>query len=91
MAGPNHLTPAYIRFGSRRMPVPKRKPVRIAAGAFFTVVGLVPPAPLHLLLPVGLVMLSIDFPRLRRLRRRAVVRIGRRRRPKLATALGATA
>jgi hypothetical protein len=70
--------PAFLRLGKRRIPVPRRRALRVGAGAVFTFIGIFPPAPLHLLLPVGLTMLSIDFPRLRRFRRRAIVRIGRR-------------
>jgi hypothetical protein len=83
--------PAYLRLGKRRIPVPRRKAARIATGACFTFIGLFPPAPLHLLLPVGLSMLSLDFPRLRRLRRRAIVRIGRRWNRKPLAPLGAPA
>jgi len=83
--------PAYVRLGGRRIRVPRRKAVRIATGASFTVAGMCPPGPLHLLLPVGLTLLSIDFPRLRRMRRRLEVRIGRARNPKTILPQGAPA
>lgn len=90
MTVPHQTGPAYVRLGNRRIRVPQRKSVRIAAGVSLTFVGLFPPAPLHLLFPVGLLMLSVDFPRLRRFRRKATVRIGRRRNPKqMAQPIGA--
>ncbi len=82
---------AYVRLGNKRIRVPRRKAVRIVAGVSLTFVGIFPPAPLHLLLPVGLTLLSIDFPRLRRMRRRLEVRIGRRRNPKTVLAQGMAA
>lgn len=80
------LPRVYVRVGNRRIPMPRRKAVRIAVGTFLTFFGIFPPAPLHALLPAGLLMLSVDFPRLRRLRRRMVVRIGRWRQPVPAAA-----
>jgi hypothetical protein len=71
--------PAYLRVGKRRIRIPKRRGVRIALGIALVIRGVLPPAG-FVLLPPALTLLSIDIPRIRRWRRRAVVWIGRRRR-----------
>jgi len=77
--------PAYLRVGSRRVRIPRRRGVRIALGLWLTIGGALPIPPGYVFVPVGIAILSIDFPRLRRWRRRLVVRIGRRRSKEKAT------
>jgi hypothetical protein len=69
----------YLRFGKLRLRVPRRRAVRVALGLALLVRGLLPPAG-PLLLPAALTLLSMDVPKLRRLRRRLLVRLGRLRR-----------
>ena len=56
---------AYLRFGKRRLRIPKRRSVRIALGIALVVRGVLPPAG-YILLPPALALLSIDIPRVRR-------------------------
>lgn len=89
----NDVPPAYLRVGSRRVRIPRRRGVRIALGLWLTIGGALPIPPGYVFVPIGIAILSIDFPRLRRWRRRLVVKVGRRRakegqhRPAAATAL----
>ena len=65
-----------LRFGRLRLPVPKTKVTRTTLGVGLIVLGLVPfvpPGPSAL----GLTYLSIDYAKLRRPRRKAVVMSGR--------------
>ncbi|MBV9570647.1 MAG: hypothetical protein JO056_05335 [Alphaproteobacteria bacterium] len=73
--------PAAIKFGSRRIPLPSSRPVRIALGIgllaggcmfFLPILGL-------WMFPLGLLVLSADLPLARRLRRRLEVWWGRRK------------
>ncbi len=73
---------AFIRLGKRRIPVPRRKRARVALGLWFTIGGALPFPPGFMFIPVGLTILSIDFPTLRRWRRRSTVWVGRRRKNK---------
>ncbi|WP_182085058.1 hypothetical protein [Aureimonas sp. ME7] len=68
----------------RRFQLPANRMARIAVGIAFIIGGIFSFLPVLGLwmLPLGLVVLSIDMPFVRRWRRRADVRIGRRRRPK---------
>ncbi|XSG81711.1 MAG: hypothetical protein ACPW61_11615 [Methyloligella sp. ZOD6] len=93
MSNPENPTPSYIRIGSRRIRVPRRKSVRVGMALTLIISGILPtpPGPVFTV-PMGLAILSIDYPRLRRFRRKAIVRLGRRRRArKSATVLGAPA
>lgn len=74
------LPPAFIRLGKRRIRVPRRKRTRVALGLWLTIGGALPIPPGYMFIPVGLTILSIDFPTLRRWRRRSTVWVGRRRR-----------
>jgi UPF0716 family protein affecting phage T7 exclusion len=78
----NRPPPAYLRLGTRRVRIPRRRGVRIALGLWLTIGGALPIPPGYVFVPVGLAILSIDFPKLRRWRRRGVVWIGRRRQRK---------
>ena len=77
-----NLSPAFIRLGKRRIPVPRRKGARVALGLWLTIGGALPIPPGYIFIPVGLTILSIDFPTLRRWRRRSTVWVGRRRQSK---------
>lgn len=76
--------PSYIRVGSRRIRVPRRKAVRVGMALTLIISGILPtpPGPVFTV-PMGLAILSIDYPRLRRFRRKALVRLGRRRQQRL--------
>lgn len=65
-------TRAYLRFGKRRLRIPKRRGVRIALGIALVIRGVLPPAG-YILLPPAFALLSIDLPRVRRWRRRMIV------------------
>jgi hypothetical protein len=75
-----------LTLGRYSVPIPKSKALRIALGIGLCLGGLLWFLPVLGLwmLPLGLLVLSIDFPPVRRLRRRAEVHWGRRRRPKRA-------
>ncbi|MCJ2188837.1 hypothetical protein MTR66_18700 [Novosphingobium sp. 2638] len=75
----NETARAYLRVGSRRVRIPRRRGTRIALGLWLTIGGALPIPPGYVFIPVGLAILSIDFPRLRRWRRRLAVGMGRRR------------
>ena len=64
---------------AHRIPMPRNKPGRVALGVAFVVGGILGFLPIlgFWMIPLGLYMLSHDFPRVRRFRRRAVVRFGR--------------
>lgn len=71
--------PSHIRLGKRRIPVPRTKPKRIGLALFLIVMGTIPIIPPGATsIPIGFTLLSMDFPRLRRPRRRMVVWGGRR-------------
>lgn len=84
--------PSYIKIGSRRVRVPRRKSVRVGMGLTLIISGILPtpPGPVFTV-PMGLAILSIDYPRLRRFRRKAIVRLGRRRQRKTPPPLVAPA
>ena len=68
-----------VRLGNRRISLPAARPARIAVGAGLIVGGTLGFLPIlgFWMLPLGLVVLSVDFPSVRRQRRRATVAIGR--------------
>jgi hypothetical protein len=70
--------PRHLAFGRFKLRVPGRRGLRLALGVGLLVRGLLPPAG-PVLLPAALTLLSMDVPRLRRLRRRLLVKLGRRR------------
>lgn len=75
-------TPVYLRIGKRRVRVPRKRGARIALGLWLTIGGALPIPPGYVFIPVGIAILSIDFPRLRRWRRRMTVKLGRRKQKK---------
>jgi len=73
--------PSTIRFGKFTMRVPGSPGLRTALGVALCVGGVLGFLPVlgFWMLPLGLLVLSIDFHPIRRLRRRTEVRWGRRR------------
>jgi hypothetical protein len=68
----------HLKIGRFKLRVPRRRGVRVALGLALLVRGLLPPAG-PVLLPAALTLLSMDVPRLRRVRRRLLVWLGRLR------------
>jgi hypothetical protein len=68
----------HLKIGRFKLRVPRRRGVRVVLGLALLVRGLLPPAG-PVLLPAALTLLSMDVPRLRRLRRRLLVWLGRLR------------
>ncbi len=84
-----------INFLGKRIPVPRNMLLRILLGLVLVVGGILGFLPVlgYWMIPVGLLILSIDFPVVRRFRRNATVRLGswfKRRWPKMAARLGMT-
>jgi hypothetical protein len=76
---------AYLRVGERKVPIPRTKAMRILLGTWFVIAGVIPLVPPGVgMLPVGFMLISIDYPRLRRPRRRMVVWGGRKLKALLA-------
>lgn len=69
-----------VRLWGRTMRLPRNRPLRVAMGIAFVAMGLVGFLPVvgFWMIPVGLVILSVDSPFARRARRRAEVWIMRR-------------
>jgi hypothetical protein len=69
-----------IRFGKRSVKLPENRLARIAIGAGFVTGGVFSFLPVLgiWMLPLGLIVLSHDFPRVRRLRRQSQVRLTRK-------------
>ena len=68
-----------LKFGSRRVPLPASPLLRIAMGGaliFGGVLGFLPILGFWMV-PLGLLVLSVDVPQVRRFRRRSEVRWGR--------------
>ena len=70
--------PAYVRLGRRKIPVPRTKLMRTVVGTSIVVFGVLPGLPGVAAVPVGMTILSVDYPHLRRHRRRITVWGGRR-------------
>ena len=71
---------ARIKFGRRTYHVPGPKPLRIAAGVTLVMLGMLGFLPVlgFWMIPLGLLILSVDSFRIRRIRRRLEVWWGRR-------------
>ena len=71
---------ASIRFGNKAIPLPKSRTARVAIGSGFLLGGALGFLPVlgFWMVPVGLVVLSHDSPRVRRIRRKSEVAILRR-------------
>jgi hypothetical protein len=83
--GPNG---SRVRIGNYRMPLPRSRLLRIAIGGAMVVFGFVGFLPVvgFWMVPVGLLILSVDIPRVRRWRRRFAVWYARKY-PKTAAKL----
>lgn len=82
-----------VRIGKLRVRVPNHPVVRIVLGIVLVILGMFGFLPVlgFWMIPVGLIILSVDFAWIRRKRRVASVRLGvwlTRRWPKLARLLG---
>ena len=82
-----------IKFGGRTVPLPGHPVVRILLGCLLLLGGLLGFLPVlgFWMVPLGLVVLAVDIPMARRLKRRVDVRLGRwlvRRSPKWARRFG---
>lgn len=66
-----------IRVFGRRVPLPRSKALRVSVGLVLTVFGLFGFLPIlgYWMIPIGLMVLSIDMPGVRRFRRRMEVRL----------------
>lgn len=84
-----------IKFGGRTIPLPGHPVIRIGLGCLLVLGGFLGFLPVlgFWMVPLGLIILAIDIPMARRLRRRMDVRLGRwliRRSPTWARRLGFT-
>jgi hypothetical protein len=84
-----------VNFLGKRIPVPSNVFLRVGLGLLAVAGGLLGFLPVlgFWMLPLGLLILSIDFPPIRRFRRRATVKIVgwlKRRFPGIAAKLGLT-
>lgn len=82
-----------VKFGSRRIHLPGHPVIRIVLGCLLLVGGVLGFLPIlgFWMVPLGLMILAVDIPMARRLRRRLEIRLGRwltRRSPKWARRLG---
>lgn len=82
-----------IRFGGRTIPLPGHPVARILLGCLLLLGGLLGFLPVlgFWMVPLGLIVLAVDFPMARRFRRRLEVRLGRwliKRSPKWARRFG---
>lgn len=71
---------ASIRFGKKTISLPRNRAARVAIGGSFVLGGALGFLPIlgFWMVPIGLVVLSHDFPRVRRLRRQSEVALMRR-------------
>jgi hypothetical protein len=78
-----------VKLGSYRLPLPRSRLLRILIGAMLVLFGLLGFLPVlgFWMVPLGLFVLSIDIPRVRRWRRRFAVWFSRKY-PATATKLG---
>ena len=78
-----------VKLGSYRLPLPRSRLLRIAIGGGLVLLGLLGFLPIlgFWMIPLGLLVLSGDIPRVRRWRRRFAVWFARRY-PNVATKLG---
>ena len=78
-----------VKLGSYRLPLPRSRLLRVLIGVAFVVFGILGFLPIlgFWMVPLGLLILSIDIPRVRRWRRRFAVWFSRRY-PDMAAKLG---
>ena len=87
MDKPDRISPARkdrLSIGRFSVPIPASRPLRIALGIALVLGGFLGFLPIlgFWMIPLGLLVLSIDLAPVRRLRRRLEVRWGRRRQKK---------
>lgn len=84
-------TSGSVRLGSYRMPLPRSRLLRIVIGAALVLFGAFGFLPVvgFWMIPLGLLILSVDLPRVRRWRRRFAVWFARKY-PKTAARYGIT-
>ncbi|MGE0008575.1 MAG: hypothetical protein AB7S92_23725 [Parvibaculaceae bacterium] len=85
-----------VKFGGRTIPVPGNPVVRVMLGGVLILGGILGFLPVlgFWMVPLGLLVLAVDIPMARRLKRRLDVRLGRwllRRSPKWARRFGFSA
>ena len=71
-------TSTYIQIRRMRIRVPNTYRKRVLLGSVLTIAGIIPLPPGPPATVIGLIILSIDFPKVRRVRRKSTVWIGRR-------------
>jgi hypothetical protein len=73
------LMTKHLRFGQKRFRLPASQPVRIGIGILLIAGGVVGFLPIlgFWMVPLGLLVLSVDIPAVRRFRRRMEVKWGR--------------
>lgn len=76
------MTKPRVAFGGRHVPLPRSKALRISLGVALVLGGIVGFLPVlgFWMIPLGVIILSVDLPVARRLRRRVVVWWERRQR-----------
>jgi hypothetical protein len=84
---PDRASPApkgRLKIGRFSVPIPQSRPLRIALGIALCIGGLLGFLPIlgFWMVPLGLAVLSVDLPPIRRLRRRLEVWWGRRKNKK---------
>jgi hypothetical protein len=84
---------ANIKFGNKTIDLPRSRVLRVLIGCGLIVFGVLGFLPIlgFWMIPLGLLVLSVDIPTVRRARRKAVVRVGqwlKRHYPALAERLG---
>ena len=89
LSDPDSLPPgrkARLNFGRFSIPIPSSRPLRVGLGVLLILGGFLGFLPIlgFWMIPLGLVVLSIDIPYVRRLRRRLEVWWGRRKQKKAA-------
>jgi purine-cytosine permease-like protein len=82
------MTKHRINFAGRQIKLPRSRHHRIGLGVALVLAGFVGFLPVlgFWMIPLGILVLSIDLPLARRLRRRSIVWWGRRRRARLSRA-----
>jgi hypothetical protein len=78
------MTKPRVVFAGRHVPLPRSRALRISIGVALVLGGIVGFLPVlgFWMVPLGIIVLSVDLPIARRLRRRAVVWWERRQRAK---------
>ncbi len=69
---------SYIRVGKFKVRVPATRVARFRLGLGLTIVGILPVPPGPPAAAAGIMILSIDNPRIRKARRKSLVWVGRR-------------